>query len=52
MQEQIFKIVSTYGSKIEIRITNNVALLAIDDAAGCIIATDLINCKDHQTALA
>lgn len=27
------------------------ATIAIDDKDGCIITTDLINCKDHQSAL-
>lgn len=50
-QEQIFKTINIYGSKIEIRVTDNIALIAIDDADDCIITTDLINCHDHQTAL-
>lgn len=34
MHEQIFKIVSAYGSKIETRVTSNVALIAINNADG------------------
>lgn len=52
MQEQIFKAISIYDSKIEIRITDDVALIAIDDAAGGIITTDLTSCTNNQTALA
>ena len=52
MQEQIFKSESIYGSKIEIRVTGNVVLIAVDDKDDCIITTDLINCKDHWAALA
>ncbi|KRM92884.1 hypothetical protein [Loigolactobacillus rennini] len=52
MDEQIFKAISIYDSKIEIRVTDNIALIAIDDADGRIITTDLTSCTNHQTALA
>lgn len=37
MQEQIFKTISIYGNKIEIRTADNVALIAIDDAGGVLL---------------
>lgn len=51
MQQQIFKATSVHDSKIEIRITDNIVLIAIDDTDDCIITTGLINCHDHQTAI-
>lgn len=51
MHEQIFKAISIYGNKVEIRITGNAALIAIDDADGYIVTTDLVNVKNYQNAL-
>lgn len=51
MQKQIFNAISLYGSKIEIRVIGNVALIATNDASNCIIITNLIDCISHQTTL-